>query len=62
MQQITSVPPEGLAAEEIEKMRKKFGVNYKFSKFVLDESGATVSADVVCEVCGVIVVCVMMCV
>ncbi|KAL5475148.1 hypothetical protein EMCRGX_G027211 [Ephydatia muelleri] len=38
--QITSVPPEGLAAEEIEKMRKKFGVNYKFSKFVLDESGA----------------------
>ena len=53
MQQITSVPPEGLAAEEIEKMRKKFGVNYKFSKFVLDESGAAVSdvCVMVCDVC-----------
>ncbi len=39
-QQITGIPPEGLTAEEIERMRKKFGVSYKFSKFVLDESTA----------------------
>ena len=36
-QQITGIPPEGLTAEEIEKMRKKFGVSFKFSKFVLDD-------------------------
>ena len=37
MQQITGIPPEGLTAEEIEKMRKKFGVSFKFSKFVLND-------------------------
>ena len=37
MQHITGIPPEGLTAEEIEKMRKKFGVSFKFSKFVLDD-------------------------
>ena len=36
-QQITGIPPEGLTAEEIEKMRKKFGVSFKFSRFVLDD-------------------------
>lgn len=36
--QITGIPPEGLTAEEIEKMRKKFGVSFKFSKFVLDDN------------------------
>ena len=40
LQQITGIPPEGLTAEEIEKMRKKFGVSFKFSKFVLDDSVA----------------------
>ena len=43
LQQITGVPPEGLTAEEIEKMRTKFGINFKFSKFVLGNSGAYVS-------------------
>lgn len=37
LQHITGIPPEGLTAEEIEKMRKKFGVSFKFSKFVLDD-------------------------
>ena len=37
------MPPEGLTAEEIEKMRTKFGINFKFSKFVLGNSGAYVS-------------------
>ena len=37
VQHITGIPPEGLTAEEIEKMRKKFGVSFKFSKFVLDD-------------------------
>ena len=37
LQQITGIPPEGLTAEEIEKMRKKFGVSFKFSRFVLDD-------------------------
>ena len=46
MQQITGVPPEGLTAEEIEKMRTKFGINFKFSKFVLGNSGAYVSCVV----------------
>ena len=36
LQQITGIPPEGLTAEEIEKMRRPFGVSFKFSKFVLD--------------------------
>ena len=39
-QQITGIPPEGLTSEEIEKMRKKFGVSFKFSKFVLNDSTA----------------------
>ena len=38
--QITGIPPEGLTPEEIERMRKKFGVSFKFSKFVLDDSTA----------------------
>ena len=42
LQQITGIPPQGLTAEEIERMRKKFGVSYKFSKYVLNDS-ATVS-------------------
>ena len=42
-QQITGIPPEGLTAEEIEKMRKKFGVSFKFSKFVLGDNNMTVS-------------------
>ena len=37
-QQITGIPPEGLTPEEIERMRKKFGVSFKFSKFVLNDS------------------------
>ena len=56
MQQITGIPPEGLAAEEIEKMRKKFGVNYKFSKFVLND----VSDN--CRVCACICICMYVCV
>ena len=40
LQQITGIPPEGLTSEEIERMRKKFGVSFKFSKFVLDDSTA----------------------
>lgn len=39
-QQITGIPPDGLTSEEIERMRKKFGVSFKFSKFVLDDSTA----------------------
>lgn len=46
-QQITGIPPEGLTAEEIEKMRKKFGVSFKFSKFVLDDSLAVSACDCV---------------
>ncbi len=42
-QQITGIPPEGLTAEEIEKMRKKFGVSFKFSKFVLGDNNMAVS-------------------
>ena len=37
-QQITGIPPDGLTPEEIERMRKKFGVSFKFSKFVLDKA------------------------
>ena len=37
LQQITGIPPDGLTPEEIERMRKKFGVSFKFSKFVLDK-------------------------
>ena len=48
-QQITGVPPEGLTAEEIEKMRTKFGINYKFSKFVLDKSDSIVSHNYKCN-------------
>ena len=36
------MPPEGLTAEEIEKMRTKFGINFKFSKFVLDRGESMV--------------------
>ena len=37
LQQITGIPSDGLTPEEIERMRKKFGVSFKFSKFVLDK-------------------------
>ena len=43
-QQITGIPPEGLTAEEIERMRKKFGVSFKFSKFVLNDSTVSYSS------------------
>ena len=38
IQQITGVPPRGLTADEIEKLKKKLGVNYKFSKLVMGDS------------------------
>ena len=50
LQQITGIPPDGLTSEEIERMRKKFGVSFKFSKFVLDDSTA-VSVRVCVHVC-----------
>jgi ABC-type phosphate transport system auxiliary subunit len=43
------VPPEGLTAEEIEKMRTKFGINFKFSKFVLDRGESVGEGDAVEE-------------
>jgi hypothetical protein len=46
---ITGVPPEGLTAEEIEKMRTKFGINFKFSKFVLDRGESVGEGDAVEE-------------
>ncbi|XP_003382747.1 PREDICTED: FERM domain-containing protein 4A-like isoform X2 [Amphimedon queenslandica] len=47
--QITGVPPEGLTAEEIEKMRTKFGINFKFSKFVLDRGESVGEGDAIEE-------------
>ncbi len=52
-QQITGIPPEGLTAEEIEKMRKKFGVSFKFSKFVLGDNNMTVSNVLSLCVCNI---------